>query len=179
MDFAYRELNEVLIDGIDQLIDGAIELGINVDEEEFHALRNNVFHEDNHNKFMTDLEELGMPQAVHLVMKGRCEVAWAKDNRDRLVDYIEEAKAIGEVDGTHELQFEFYPRATNTELMGDQERDRVRTGKGEQDLLTSAEIQDGIESPTKRKKSAWDTDAPQGAASSADAEHVGDDEMQD
>lgn len=176
---AYKALNEVLLETVDILIDEAIELGIIVDEDKFHAIRNNVFHEENENQFMSDLTELGMPEAVQLVIKGRCELAWVKDNRDRLVDYVEEAKAVREVDATHELHFEFYPRATEIELLEDKQRDRVRAGRIEEGLPSNADIRDGIEIPTKRKKSAWHTDTIQSTASSIDAEAVEDDEMQD
>jgi hypothetical protein len=176
---AYKALNEVLLESIDHLIDEAVGLGITVDEDKFHALRSNVFHEENENQFMSDLTELGMPEAVHLVMKGRCELAWVKDNRDRLVDYVEEAKAIREVDGTHQLHFEFYSRAMEIELLEDEQRDLVRAGRSEEGLPSNADIRDGIEIPTKRKKSTWHTDTIQSTASSIDREAVEDDEMQD
>lgn len=176
---AYKELNEVLIESVDLLIEEAMELGIDLNEEDFHALRNDVFHEENENEFMSDLKELGIPEAVHLVMKGRCELAWVKDNRDRLVDYVEDARAIREVNGTHELRFEFYPRATEIELLEDLQRDRVRAGRSEENFPTSAQIKDGIESPTKKKKSAWHQNSAQGAVSLIDPEDAEDEPMQE
>lgn len=150
---AYKELNEILLDSIDLLLDEAIDLGITIEEDDLQNLRSETFLEEEETRFMSNVKTLEKAEAVNLVVEARCELAWFKDNRNRLIDYVEEAKSIRDADGSHEFKFEWYGRATEIEILENEEREWFRGGWDNKDVAKEQRIGSGAGSPTKRKRS--------------------------
>ena len=145
---AWRELNHILLDGLAQSMDEAMELYIKVPEPEvLEDLRAKEFHEDNESEFLSTVDTISRGDALDLMRKIRCELAWTKDNRDWLVDYIEMAKELNQIGKAHKLVFEFYARNMDVELMENRERETVRCAVSDE-----ASAQVGAQSPPKRRR---------------------------
>jgi hypothetical protein len=178
---AWRELNHILLDSLDQSMDEAMELYIKVPEPEvLEDLRAEEFHEEKEDQFLSKLNTLSKHDALHLMKRLRCELAWTKDNRDWLIDYVDMAKELNDNGTAHKLKFEFYARNMDIELMENRERETVRCGNSDE---TSAE--EGGRSPTKRRRQqvgpngSNDDDASQEDEDSTSGSDNADDESSD
>ena len=145
---AWRELNDNVVDGLVQMIEDAADLHVAVPERsELDQLRTDEFHEDNEEQFRTRLYDISKRDVLELMKNMRCELAWTKDNRDWLIQYVDMAQDLKDNGTPHKLKFELYARNTDIELMENEERERVRIGNGAEGSTENA-----TQGPIKKKR---------------------------
>jgi hypothetical protein len=140
----------VFHDPMDILIDKAIEYGVRVSEKDYHELRNDEMHSQSKVSFLSNprTQMLRKDELLVMLKKARQELAWLKDNRDYLSDYVDMAKQFMLENIEHNLKYEFYPRASYIELLENDIREKVRRGAKIEEVQTN----ESDNSTSKRKR---------------------------
>jgi hypothetical protein len=129
----------VFDDPMDILIDQAIKYGVRVSEKDHHELRNDEMYSQSKVSFLSNprTQMLRKDELLVMLKKARQELAWLKDNRDYLSDYVDMAEQFMLEKTEHKLKYEFYPRVSYIELLENDIREKVRHGAKSEEAQTN------------------------------------------